>query len=230
MRHVVRRLSLFLPAVISLVGCGGDEPKPKAEAWIGKSFLFDTAILSTGNLEGIGANLVNLAPKLLIGVEAGPGEDLVITLSTAIEGSQDMCTPTTQVTASGADSPHSLITASTFPIRIVSKDPTYPGEVSTTVHDVSLKDILPGMESMATAQLDAIVDFAELYRLFWPDGTPEGYCSMASVVGMPCEVCPFNGEPFCRSVQAVGVVAQEAAIPTTKIASGSIPTSCLQRP
>jgi hypothetical protein len=232
MPTTIRFLPLLLPAVLSLVGCGGDESKPKVNEWIGKTFLLDTPATSNSHWKkpkGLGSLLGSYVPQILLGVEGGSGDDLVITLATAQEGAQDECTPTAQVPASGAEYPNSTIASHTLLMHIVSKDPDHPGQLLTTVHDVVLKDILPGLASMATAEFDATVDLAEFFAMLGQaGGSKEDFCSALETTDSPCEVCPFNGERFCWSLQAVGIGAREVATPINSVSPSDIPASCPQ--
>jgi hypothetical protein len=212
-----------------LVACSRDQPK--AEPWIGKTFLLDTPAISSTNWKKpsglIVGNLGNYGvPQFLFGVEAASGDDLVITLADAQQRKQDTCSPTTQLTVSGAAYPNSTITATAVPMRIISKDPTNPGQVMATIHDVTFKDILPGLASTATSQFVAIFDFVELAPFVWPGGTAEAICQASALGGDPCQICPFNGEATCMTFEAVQISTQEAAIPITRIAPSDIPTSC----
>jgi hypothetical protein len=229
MPHSMRRSSLLFLACSMLVACSGD--RPKAEPWIGKTFLLDTPAIGSSNWTKpsglVVGNLGNYGvPQFLFGVAAASGDDLVITLAAAQQRKQDMCSPTTQLTVSGATYPNSTITAAAVPMRIVSKDPTNPWHVMATIQEVSFKDILPGLASTATSRFVAVFDFTELAPFVWPGGTAEAICQAAGLGGDPCQICPFNGTPYCMTFEAVQISAQEAAIPIKGIAPRDIPTAC----
>ena len=135
----------LLLTVALVAGCGGEDGSP-SDAWVGKTFLLDTpsypAIYWT-EPGGFGGDIGAYVPQFLIGVEKGAVKDeLKINLATALEGAQDLCIPTTQVTASGANYPLLDIVASTFPMRIW--DPEASRYVSTTGTNVTFRNLLPG--------------------------------------------------------------------------------------
>jgi hypothetical protein len=207
-----------------LAGCGGDSNGAPSDAWVGKTFLLDTPSYAAAywvKPKGFGADIGSHVPQFLIGVEKGTGSDLTITLATATDGVQDLCVPTTQVTASGADYPSIAIVASAFPMRIYdSHADTY---VSTTGHDVTFKNLLPGNTDPSLAELDATLDVAELYPLFWqvPDATKDAVCATFASYDVSCETCAANGQPYCLTVQAVQMSATESSTPIQVVTNPS---------
>jgi hypothetical protein len=172
-------------------------------------------------------------PQFLIGVAADSGNDLTITLATAIDGAQDMCTPTKQVTASGAKYPNIDISAPSFPIHISVTSGKQAAQVETTVHNFVLKDVLPGLSSNATSELDAVIDLAEMYPLFLQilesKRTKEEVCSeLAAMTNneTACELCDFNQQTFCLTLQAVQISAKEVGTTIKSVASADIASSC----
>jgi hypothetical protein len=131
---------------------------------------------------------------------------------------------------SGAAYPNSAITAAQVPIRVVNKDPTDPRQMVTTIHDATFTDILPGLDSTATSKVDAVFDFAELAPFLDPGGTKEALCQIAAASGSPCETCPFSGEPYCMSFEAVQVSTQETSASIKRISSSDIPYPCPSQP
>jgi hypothetical protein len=233
MLRKIGRCHLILLASWVLVSCGGggDQSKRKAEAWIGKTFLLDTPAISSSNWTkpsgAVVGNIGNLGvPQILFGVEAGSGDDLVITLAGAQEGTPDPCTPTTPAAASGATYPNSTITAAAFPLRILSKDPTNPWQVVTTIYDVAFEDILPGLDSMATSKFDGIFDYAKFASRLSPGSSRDSICQISGAGGDPCETCPLDGEPYCLSFEAVQIGAKETTISLKPISTSNIPGSC----
>jgi hypothetical protein len=222
-----RILPLLLPLTVAACGGGGDDVK--AKAWLGKTFLLDTPATSNAhwNPSALGPFLNNYAPQFLLGIEAGTGDELVVTLATASEGAQDMCNPTAQATFSGASYPQSTIAFPTFLIHVVSKDPMQPGQVLSTAYDLTFKDILPGLPGSDTARVSLWVDLGELINLLMPGGSKEALCQASLTAGLPCDTCPSNGQPFCRSLAAEQIVAREVALPIVQFAAKDIPLACL---
>ena len=251
-RHSIRYLPVLLSTISGFAACGGGSSDPStntstntntntntttASQWVGKTFLIDTPNVSSDNWTKppapVGATVGADVPQFLIGVAAGSGNDLTITLSTAINGVQDMCTPTTQVTASGAKFPNVDISAPNFPIHISVISAKQTAQALTTVHNFVLKDVLPGLSSNATSELDAVIDLAEMYPLFLliPESkrTKEEVCSeLAAMTNneTACEQCEFNQQTFCLTLQAVQISAKEVGTTIKSVTSADIASSC----
>ena len=247
-RLSIRYLTVLLSTISGFAACGGGSSNPStstntstntttASQWIGKTFLLDTPNVDsskwTAPPDPVGASVGGYVPQFLIGVAAGSGSDLSITLATATNGAQDMCTPTKQVTASGAKYPNIDISALSFPIHISVTSGKQTAQVETTVHNFVLKDVLPGLSSNATSELDAVIDLAEMYSLFLqiPESkrTKEEVCS--ELAGMTnnettCEQCDFNQQNFCMTLQGVQISATEVGTTIKSVSSADIASSC----
>jgi len=231
---------LFLAlAVCSTAACGtSDDPSGSGSAtplsnWTGKTFLLDAPAIKASNWrepKGGGEVISEFVPQLLIGVEAGAGDSLKVTLTTALGNEQDECNTTTEVEVTDATYPEILIAAPDFPIRVASPDPDSSTVVSGTTHNVSLKNVLPGTTTdTPTSELKATLDVSKLYPLAYriPNATKESVCqTFEDSVGTPCAPCPHNDEPWCITVRAVQVAANEFEKPLKKISSSEIPSSC----
>jgi hypothetical protein len=208
------RLFLLLPIATALLGCGSDQSK--GQAWVGKTFLLDTPAISNSHWKkpvALGQVLINYAPQFLFAVAAGADDNFAVTIGTAQEYVQDPCTPIQQATTPRADYPNSTISVPALPMHIVSRDPSHPDPSQATIHDVVFKDVLPGLPNAATAQMNFTVEVAML-------------CPAMDQAGVPCEVCPWNGERVCQMVEVVEVVAQEAAVPLEPISASEVPAAC----
>jgi hypothetical protein len=225
-------MALLLPILGAFSACGGGSGSAPSSNWVGKTFLLDTPALPAANWTkppGVGSDVGAYVPQFLIGVEAGTGNDLTITLTTALNGAQDPCSPTTQVTASGASYPDIQISAPTFPIHIVDTSPNHPNQVETTAHDVLFKNVLPGSSAAMDGELDATVDLAELYKLFYlvPNATKDSVCTTLQVQGgVSCEACAFNQQPYCLTLQASQIGATETPASITPVSVANIDPSC----
>jgi len=241
MRSSVRVLAALLPAVFGFAGCGEShsssgtpDASGSASVWLGKTYLLDNPNFAAANWTmpaGFGADIGAYVPQFLIGVAAGSGSDLTITIATASGGAQDLCNVTTQVSASGASYPDIKITLPTFPMRIVDSNPAHAKVVQTTGHDVILTNVLPGDKPAMDGQLDATMDISELYPLFYqiPNPTPATVCStFKSLGGIDCETCSFdpNQQPYCLTLQAVQIGATLASTQITPVSAGNIGASC----
>jgi hypothetical protein len=223
------RLVLVFPLLATLAACGdsGDPASgPSSKEWVGKTFLLDTPALPPGywvQPRGIGGDVGAYVPQFLLGVQAGSGDDLLITLTTTLgqpnPGVQDTCVPTTQVTASGSGYPNIDIQASSFPMRVYDeKRQVY---VNGTAHNLALKNVLPGNQDTSSASLVATVDIEDLYSLFTligPNPTKDDVCSTLQAQGnIPCETCAHSGRAYCLTLKAVQVSTTPVATPVQTI-------------
>jgi hypothetical protein len=222
-------MALLIPVIGAIASCGNGDSGPH---WAGKTYLLDTPAVSPANWtkpKNVGGDIGGYVPQFLMGVEAGAGSALTITLTTAFDGKQDMCNPTTQVTASAANYPSSQILVPSFPIHIIDPSVDHPANVHSTAHDVLFKDVLPGDSAAKVGELDATVDLAELYKLFYlvPNATPDIVCSTLSAQGgVPCEVCAFNQLQYCLTLQASQIVATQTTATITPLALSALDPSC----
>jgi hypothetical protein len=223
-RVFIRRFMVSLPLVGLLVGCGSSSTSAPSDAWVGKTFMLDTPALPKTywvKPSGFGSDIGAYVPQFLIGVEKGTGDNLTINLAAAQDGVQDLCVKTTQVTASGAHYPNIEIVAADFPMRIYDSHAlTY---VSTTGRDVTFKNLLPGNTDPSIAELDATLDVAELYPLFWqiPDATKDSVCATFASYGVSCATCSFDNQPYCLSIEAVQVSTTQAPTPIQTVTAPS---------
>jgi hypothetical protein len=230
MRMTVQQLLFSVLTATTLSACGGGGSHP-ASNWIGKTYLLDRPP-STRWVEpkkGSSGSMGDYVPQFFIGVEAGSGDNLSITLTTGLDGVQDMCTPTTEVTVTGANYPDVEITVPSLPIHLTETDPDLAKVVATTIHDVSLKNVLPGRnETTPSGELKATLDFAEAYPMFhlYDNPTKELVCAAFEDAGVPCQTCAFNGEPYCLTFRAVQLVASEISTPIQPLLASDIAPSC----
>jgi hypothetical protein len=180
--------------------------------------------------KGGSSSMGDYVPQFLIGVAAGSGDSLTVILTTGLDGVQDKCSPTTELTVSGASYPDVQITAPSLPMHLTETDPDYAKVVPTTAHDVTLKNVLPGRnETTASGELIATIDFAEAYPLFHllDNPTPDSVCqAFASEAGVPCQTCAFNGQPYCLTFRAVQLAATESPNRIQTLLSSDIAASC----
>lgn len=214
---------LALP-ILGAAACGSD--MPGSERWMGKTFLLDVPAANWVQPSMAGRDIGDFVPQFLIGIQAGTAGNMAITIAPANDGAQDHCSPTTQVTSSGARYPGVEILAPQFPLRIVH--PTQPITVNTTIHDFSIVDVLPGDAPAEEGTMTAIVDIAEIYPLFTliPNVTKEAVCMQLQTFGSPCEVCSFNGQAFCLTIRAVQLGATQTPAPVAPLAATDIANPC----
>jgi hypothetical protein len=215
------RFALLLTSFGLLVGCGADSAGAPSDAWVGKTFLLDTPSYPAVywvKPKGFGADIGTYVPRFLIGVEKGAATDeLTISLAAALGGTQDLvqdlCVPTTQVTASGANYPLIDIVADAFPMRIY--DTNADSYVPTTGRNVLFRNLLPGNTDTSIAEFDATIDVSELYSLFYQVINPskDSVCATFASYQVPCETCASNDQPYCLTIRGVQMSATESPVP-----------------
>jgi hypothetical protein len=229
MRSFVRRLILVCAIPCASVACGSNDA---SNPWVGKTYLIDTPSMPEAYWtvpKKAGGYIGAFVPQLLISVEGGSGDELRVTLGTAINGEQDLCSPTTQVTSSAARYPQSTIEVPSFPMRIVNPNPKRGNVVFTTVHDVVFEDVLPGEPPPDDGTLTATVDFQEVYPLvnLLPDPTKDEACDLFQKEGgFSCQTCSFNQEPYCVTVKAVEILGTLTSTRVVTVAEDQIASSC----
>ena len=216
---------------LALAGCSSNQGQ--GSHWAGKTFLLSIPTDNWAQPRGFGDQIALVVPQFIIGLQAGTGSDLAVTLGTAKDGKQNLCNITTPATASESQYPKSSISAETFPIVVTSDntDAGAPITVHTTVRNAAFTDVLPGDTAASTGIFEATIDFGELYPLF-PKAmppTPQGVCDLlsgASVTGASCALCPHNDKTECLTVKAeqLGAVASSAQI--EQILVGDLASSC----
>jgi hypothetical protein len=230
-----RRTALLLSSLCVLAACGSNTSSNQASKWIGKTYLLDTPNIPVANWtkpKDIGQGVGSYVPQFFINVAAGSGSDLQITLATGYDGKQDLCSVTTQLTASGASYPNIQIGASAVPMRIVETNPTRAKTVPTTIHDLVLKNILPSDTDATDGELDATVDIAELYPLFYLVPDPRNKDTVCATFEsnssgkVTCQTCSFNSQPYCLGLTAVQIGASETSTTVQKVSTSDIGSSC----
>ena len=218
---------LLLGVSLSAVGCGSDEgdPSSKPDAWIGNTYVLEVPEAKWTEPPGIGVEISGFVPQFLVQVQGASGSDVEVLLGTGSMAEQESCGPTQTVTASSSY-PSMQIGPVDHPIYV--RHATEDIEVAATAYDLTLTDVLPGGGS-ATGELVATMDMRELYPLFTLliTPTPETVCtalSMSSAM-VPCEYCG-DGEPFCLTIKAEGVVAEPSDLTVQPIDAGALDASC----
>jgi hypothetical protein len=226
MKMSIRPFHILVSAICTLAACGSNAPDPLS-SWTGKTFIFDLPALKPSKWRepsGAGDALSEFVPQLLVAVEAA-GDGIKVTMTTALANEQDECNPTTEAEVSELAYPQVLISASSFPIRVADTDPSREKVVSSTAHNVKLRNGLPG--STEDNEFIATLDVSELYPLAYrvPNASKETVCeTFKQQMDKDCEVCPHNGEPWCITVRAVQLEANIFDQPLRKISSSE--TNC----
>jgi hypothetical protein len=229
-----RRLVLLLSSLVMVAACGSNESANPAAKWIGKTYLFDAPSVSSQHwTKPKNFDAGPYIPQFFFKVEAGSGSDLAITLASGYDNTQDLCSVTTQVTTTGANFPSVEISAGSFPMHIQDFSTAHPARVASTAHDVRFTDILPGDGEATDGRIDAVVNIAELYPLFFQVPEPRDKDSVCSTLksgssgSVTCQACSFNNsEPYCLSLTAVQIGATETSTQIRQVSAGDIGASC----
>jgi hypothetical protein len=229
-RPLIRNLAPLLTTILALGACSGDNGSgaSKDAPWVGKTYVLTIPSANWTQPPNIGGDIGAFVPQFIVGIGPSSGDTLTVTLGTGTGGTQDMCSPTTQVTANGGGYPDIAITAPAFPMRIVN--PTSHVVVNTTVQKLTLTNVLPGSAPAKDGILTASVDISELFPLFnqIPDSarTKDGVCQQLGSFGAPCGPCPTTGLPYCLNLAAVQLGATASATALVQVSSAQIPVSC----
>jgi hypothetical protein len=206
---------------IAPVACGGSGDA----SWDGKTYLLDISPLNWISPANIGGDIGDFVPQFLFTVEPGANDELSVLVATAIDGVQDPCNPTSRLTTSAAARPYSMLSASTFPMRLVNPDG--PVTVNATIHDLTFTNVLPGGEA-GDGQVTATADIAELYPLFTllANPTKDSVCEELYSFGAPCQTCAFSGQASCLTITAVQIDSTSTSASVVPIAPADIPAAC----
>jgi hypothetical protein len=213
---------------LALVGCGSNQEQ--SSHWAGKTFLLNIPLENWAKPRGLGSQIGLVVPQFIIGLQAGTGSDLSVTLGTAREDKQDLCNTTTPATTSESQYPGSTISLTEFKMLVVSATTGAgaPIQVRTTAHNVTFKDVLPGSTTATDGYFEATIDFGELYPLF-PKVTPPtstGACGLLSQVSAACTTCAHNGKPECLTVRAEQLGAVATSTQMKQVSLGDLAGSC----
>ena len=187
-----------------LAGACGSEEDDGLSAWIDNTYLLEIPRQNWAEPRMIGSEIGDFVPQFLIGVEAGMGQGVDVLITTAVGGVQDMCTPTAVVPASAA---FPGIAIGPIPFDVHIKHINEDIQVTSTIHDFTLTDILP--ESGGEGELLATTDARELYPLFTLLGnpSPEAVCNELGEYNASCQPCPDDGEAYCLTIKAARLEA-----------------------
>ena len=176
-----------------------------------KTYVLDVAEEQWAEPRGIGSEIDLFVPNFLMRIEDDSSDSFDVFVATAkADGTQDLCNPTSTITASKSDT-GATIGPAEFPLHIQHVDEADIA-VDGAVYDFTLKDILPNGNTMSTSgELTATMDFRDLYPLFTLliEPTPEAVCTaLEDSYKEPCAACPNDGQPFCLTVKAIELGAR----------------------
>ncbi len=232
-RQLVRRFIPWFPVILTVAACSGGSSSgsgpAKDAAWIGNTYVLTIPPANWTQPADIGGDIGAFVPQFLIGISQSSGDTMSVMMGTAMNGVQETCNVTTQVTADGSGYPNATITVPALPLHIVN---TVSGVVvDTTVRNFTLTNVLPNGSTVAkNGGLSAVLDISELYPLFnqIPTSvrTPDGVCKALATANATCAACPTSGQPYCLTLEAVQLGAVEGTTPIMPIAASAVPASC----
>lgn len=216
MQRGVRSIALPFVCLLALSACGAEDEETA------KNYLLTIDPDLWVEPPSVGEDIGAFVPQFLLGV-ADDSSSPKITIATALDGAQNQCNATTEVTG-----PTSLITTEEFLLHVVH--PRIDVTVDLTVHDLTFTNVMPGAER-PEGELSVVMDINEGYVLFdlVPDEqrTPEGVCTVLGMAGVVCEACPFgDGGSHCLTLKAVQLAATETSVTPNPIAADERDPSC----
>lgn len=205
-------LSMLLPAC-------GEEDEAGSTA---KTYLLTIDPAYWVEPPGVGGDIGEFVPQFLLAL-SDDSSNPKVTIATALNGAQDQCNATTEVTASKSAAESSIV-ADEFLLHIVH--PRIDLTTDITIHNLTFTNLLPDSEE---GELSVEMDLSEAYVLFdmVPDSsrTPEGVCTLLGQAGAPCTTCSFGGD-YCLTLRAVQLLAEESSIAVEPIAASDRDPSC----
>lgn len=219
--------SLLLPACGGSEGDdGGDGGGPEKSPWAGKTYSLTIDPDLWVEPPGISDHIAEFVPQFLLSVADETGTTPKVTIATALNGAQNACNATTEVTAS-TQSPNSLVVADEFLLHVVH--PRIDVTTDLTLHDLTLTNVLPSADSEGEFSVE--MDVNEAYVLFdlVPESsrTPEGVCTILGMADAPCVACSFgDGGEHCLTLKAVQLAGVESSIAVEPIAVADRDPSC----
>lgn len=222
------RVLLGSSVALATVGCG-DDPEPPAG--VGTTYILNIAPESW-EPAAVGTEVGEFVPPFLFKVESMEDGSAQLLIGTAENGStQQACSPTATVTATGADVPSLSSGPNDVPIYIVNAgtaeapiDP--PVRVLSNMYDFTMNGVLPDGSGDETGTINVTMDIREIYPLFTQilNVNPDSVCEALSQLQVPCEPCR-DGELYCLAMTASYLQAQE--FPGDMAAIASAPAGCL---
>lgn len=218
--------------------CGGTVPISFTTSEVGtgvdagtiadKTYALDLAHAHIAEPPGIGSVLSTyLTQQVLIGVESMSGSDLQMLGALAVENSspasQDYCSPSIP-----------------FPAADFSENPFFaigPQDTTFSVagYDIDIESLnitgsfAPDGTYIDAATLSGTIDTRPLSGLLDDSGNEAAICELAVSFGATCENCPSDGQPYCLTLVADGISADN--VPgALAVVAGSNCTGCESGP
>ncbi len=176
---------------------------------LGKSYSLDLASGRFVEPEGVGAILQQYIgdQRILLGITALEGSDIQMIGAMGVEGSdpavQEPCEPTIPFPTANFDS--------TPYFEVGPEDTTFNvSEYSITISDLFISGAFaPDGSYISGATLAGSVDTRPLVVLIGEDEEEDAICEIAGAIGVECQPCESDGQPFCLSVLVDSIQAAE---------------------
>ncbi len=225
--HTLATAISLVAAAFFNVSCSSSDDDSESPSWADQTFVLNVPSSSWYEPEGVGADIGAYVPQFVIQINGESGGNLDVMLGAAdATGAQEMCNPTTTTTATAAY-PEVQIGPVDFPIYL--KHTREDVAVNATVYDLTMTNVLPDGDTVATAgELVATLDAREVYPMFTvlPEPSPEGVCTALVNMGASCDACRVDGEAFCLTMKSRRLGATEGE-PIEAVDAGSVPDTCV---
>jgi hypothetical protein len=243
MRLIFGKAVASLSLSLMLVACGSNQNTASPDAqgptshWSGNTYLVDIPQSHwVKPTRDVGKEISPFVPQFLVSV-TGSGGNLTATVATAKDGAQDLCNQTQQASVSEADYPKSQIVLPRYPMTFQELNENVTPSVTvtqkSTIHDMTLVNMLPGDPPVTEGTFTVTADIAELAPLFIrpivpQPATPSGVCdTITNNSTAKCATCAFDSsDNYCLTLGAVQLVATLTSATVKQVSLGDIAASC----
>ncbi len=179
-------------------------PAPVSASWeAGNTYLLTIPTDNWTDPRDVGPEIGAYVPQFILQVDARTGDTAALTIGTAYDAVQDLCSPTASTQTTAAPYPGVQIGPFDFPMRLVKTDDLGAVEaiVHATAYQLTLTNLMPMDGDPDDGMLTVTMDIREIYPMFTElatDPTAEVVCNaLGGAFGAPCEPCPADQQPWC---------------------------------
>lgn len=216
-------------ADLSFTTSSDGTPLADVQVLVGRTYALDLAGARILEPAGVGSVLTSyLTQDILVGITAVSSTEINMIGAIGAEGAnppeQDYCDPSIP-----------------FPVADFDEQPYFQiGPQTTTLAVAGFALEIVNLEITGTFAADAsyfaggtlagVIDTRPLAPLLGEDGDEGAICDLAVSFGAVCSACPSDGEPYCLTLVADQIVAEEVAGETLVVVAGSDCTGCESGP
>jgi hypothetical protein len=179
--------------------------------------------------DGIGSVLSSyLTQDILVGVVSSSGGSLEMIGAIGVEGvsppAQDYCDPTIDFpTADFSESPYFTVGPQTTTLAVAG--------YSISIEDLAITGTFaPDGSSFGGGTLSGTIDTRPLAPLLDDSGDEGAICDLAVSFGAVCETCPSDGQPYCLTLVADQITAEQVSGVTLVEVAGNDCEGCESGP